>query len=94
MINSKIKKKINKRIYSQENQAKFKHDLQNFEWSILNNSPDVNSMYSKFIIVVQNLYDKSFPLTSKTVIVSDKHRPWITRAIKKSIAKKHVLYKK
>ena len=51
-------------------------------------------MYSKFSLIIQNLYDKSFPLISKTIKNNEKRLPWITKAIKKSIARKHILYKK
>ena len=47
---------------TQENILKFKNDLQILDWSIINDLPDVNNMYTSFIYMVQNLYDKSFPI--------------------------------
>ena len=40
------------------------------------------------------MYNKFFPATTKTVTISDYSRPWITKGIRKSITKKHSLYKK
>jgi hypothetical protein len=91
--NKQIKKNVSIRISNIGSHNKFKLELSNFDWSILNNSIDINSMYSKFINVVQYQYDKAFPLINKTVTISDKCRPWITRGIRKSICKKHSLYK-
>ena len=91
--NKQIKKNVSIRISTEDSHNKFKLELNNFDWSILNNLTDINSMYSKFSCVVQYLYDKTFPLINKTITVSDKCRPWITRAIRKSICKKHSLYK-
>jgi len=88
-----IKKKITKRILSQENVEKFKSSLQDYDWSNLSKSSDANAMYSEFNLVVQNLYNKSFPIVSRTLTISDHSRPWITQGIKKSITKKHSLYK-
>jgi len=80
-------------MFNQENLQKFKNELQTYDWSDLVNSPNVNSMYNGFINLVQTLYDKSFPITMITIKVSEQNRPWITRAIRKSITKKNSLYK-
>jgi len=92
-IKNKIKKKISNRIFSQENLAKFKYELQTHDWSVLDTLPDINSMYAKFNNDFQYLYHESFPVQTKILTASEISKPWITKAIKKSIAKKHKLYK-
>lgn len=88
-----IKKYINKRTFTQEGLDIFKQDLQNHEWSDLNNIEDVNSMYSTFIHAIQHLYNKCFPVQTKTIRAHELYRPWLTRALKKSITKKHNLFR-
>jgi len=80
--------------FNQQNMNNFKYDLEISDWSSLQSSVDINSMYSKFINTVQILYIKSFPVVIKTLKASEQHRPWITKAIRKSITKKNSLYKK
>lgn len=86
-------KKISKRLFTQENSSKFKLELQLHNWDILNAATDVNSMYAKFADDVQYLYDKCFPVKIKTLTVTEISKPWITKAIKTSISKKHKLYR-
>jgi hypothetical protein len=50
------KRKITKRIFSQENLAKFKLELHTHDWHTLNAISDVNNMYSRFIDDVQHIY--------------------------------------
>ena len=63
--NKQIKKDVSIRISTEDSHTKFKLQLNNFGWSILNNLTDINSMYSKFSWVVQYLYEKTFPLINK-----------------------------
>ena len=90
---AKTKMKIKKRIMNNENVEQFKSSLQNCDWSDVYNCQTANSMYNKFILSVQNLYDLSFPIVTKTIKTSEQYRPWITRAIKNSIIKKNSLYR-
>ena len=49
---------------TQENIFKFKNDLQILDWSIINNLPDVNNMYTTFICMVQNHQRQCVTLTN------------------------------
>jgi len=91
--NYEIKRKFFKHNFTQENLSKFKHELQQFDWDNLVNLPDVNSMYARFTAVFQHLYNNSFPIQNKIIKASEIHRPWLTKAIRNSINKKHSLYK-
>jgi hypothetical protein len=46
--NKPIKKIVNIRISTEDSHNKFKLKLQNFDWSILNHSTDINLMYTRF----------------------------------------------
>ena len=92
--NCEIKTKISKRSFTQNNLDKFRLVLQTYDWSNLDDIQDVNSMYSSFIHTVQKLYDKSFPILIKTVTAPELYKPWLTKAIRNSIRKKHSFYSK
>ena len=66
----------------------FKIELMTFDWSILHTQSNVNSMYAQFIQVVQCMYNKYFPLQTKTITLSETCKPWLTSAVKKSIKQK------
>jgi len=89
----KSKRKLNKRLFTQENINKFKHDLQMQDWSKLDNIQDVNDMYVTFNSTIQSLYDKAFPIQTIQVKSPELYKPWLTKAIKNSISRKHALYK-
>jgi hypothetical protein len=90
--NGNVKKKISKRSFIPENFDKFKNDLELEDWSHLDILSDVNTMYTAFIRTVQKLYDKAFPIQTKTLKQQEIHRPWLTKAIRVSISKKHSLF--
>lgn len=93
LIKSKIKKSQQKNFFSQENLAKFKRELKLHNWSILNTVLDVDCVFTKFYICdIQCLYDNYFPFQVKTITAAEVDKPWITKAVKKSITKKHKLY--
>jgi len=90
---NRFKKKISKRTFLPENLVEFKCKLKTHDWSVLDTLPDVNIMYTKFITDLQYLYDKYFPLQIKTLTTPEINKPWITKAIKKSILKKIIYIK-
>lgn len=92
--NCDSKKQIRMRPFTLEKMDIFKNYLQFTDWSGFNDLCDVNSMYTAFINTVQNVYDKSFPIITKTLKATEIYKPWITKAIKNSINKKRCLYKK
>lgn len=90
---SMTKKIIQKRSFTKENQDKFKNLLQIQDWHSLNNIPNVNNMYSTFTHIIQKLYSKAFPIQTLRLKSTEIYRPWLTKAIRNSIRKKHSLYK-
>jgi hypothetical protein len=90
---SNIKRTITKRDFSTKNLNKFKDDLRNYDWSVLDNTSNTNTMYTLFTSIVQNIYNSAFPIHNKTLRLDECHKPWITSAIKKSIKHKNSLYR-
>ena len=81
----------NVRLYGDKQCQSFKTKMEQFDWdSIYTN--EVN-WYSKFITTIQNMFYSSFPIV-KVSRKRSKDKPWITKGIKISIRKLHILYKK
>ena len=81
------------RLFSENNLALFKHELQNADWSSVNYASDVNESYGNFISIFTKFYNKCFPLT-KLSRKRAKDKPWITYALRRCSQKKNSLYKK
>jgi hypothetical protein len=86
-MNFEIKKKLSKRMITPEKMNKFKFDLQNYDWTDIENLQDVNLMYASFVNTVQKLYEKSFPIQTVTIKPCELFKPWITTAIKNQLIK-------
>jgi exonuclease III len=73
---------------------KFKEELAQTSWSVIDTSNDVNVSYDYFLQKLTALYNSHFPLEKRTCNLYRNHnKPWITGGILKSIKKKHRIYK-
>lgn len=54
---------------------------------------DVNNVYNNFLSSFSTIYDKCFPIITKTVKYKNINKPWITSAIIKSTKRKNYLYR-
>ena len=88
--NDKIR--IEFRNVSPENKVKFENALKNFDWSQIQN-PDANLYFSKFMEVLNSIYDSSFPKKSKLVSSKLLVKPWLTTNLKKLIRAKSSYFK-
>ena len=70
------------------NESLFKEELSEMNWDRLYNSNDTTFQYKYFSDVLNEKYDKNFPVKKFKVIPSNFRRPWITSAILKSIKRK------
>lgn len=91
MLYNTVKHRVKLRNYAHYNKLKFNNDLAAMPWHEIYETTDVNIAYAKFIKLVTEVCDKHAPFidgrSSKR-----KTKPWITKAIRKSIKKKHKLY--
>ena len=79
------------RLYGKQNCSNFRNLMTTFDWNSIYTSSD--DWYGDFIKQVKRFFDASFPL----VTLSRKRahdKPWVTTAIKNSIAHNHRLYRK
>ena len=81
------------RSYKRYQLVDFHRILANAPWDTVYECNDVNNAYHTFSSLFIDICDKHAPLVNKT---KGKHvnKPWLTKAIKKSIRKKHQMYSK
>ena len=76
------------------NLTKFKSEIKNVNWSELPDHNDHNQVYGHFLNKYTDICNRCFPVkkvnTKKCTLV----KPWITKALLKSIRKKNTLYKR
>ena len=89
---SNEKVKIRFRNVNPENKAKFENALRNFDWS-QTQSQNVNLYFSKFMEVVNSIYNESFPIKTKMVSPKLLVKPWLTRNLKKLLSAKSKYFK-
>ena len=85
--------KIKIRNYRRYKLEEFQSDLANTPWNSVYESNEVNNAYSHFISLFNDICDKHAPLVENTK-GRHTHKPWVTKAIKKSIKVKHRMYSK
>ena len=81
------------RIFSDENESKFKENLSNIDWTNKLKSKTVDEAMSFFYQTITKAYNKSFPIV-KLSRKGAKDKPWITLGLKSSIKNKHILYRR
>ena len=82
------------RIISPTNIAKFKTDLQNFDWeNSICTIDDTNEAYNKTLTIINKYFEERFPLVRLSRRAS-KDKKWMTHGLKKCSNKKHKLYLK
>lgn len=92
-ISRNEKTKVQKRNFTTESKKLFKQELAATDWSFFQNyDDDVNGLYERFSQEVQDIYDRHFPVETKTVKLKDIQTPWISKGIKKSSKRKQRLY--
>jgi hypothetical protein len=87
-------KYITTQIINDQNIAALKNNLSSTEWSDVLCCDNTNTAYDTFIHKFQSAYNAAMPLVTKRVkCYTNDHKPWVTSAIRKSIHRKHKLYK-
>ena len=79
------------RLYGEKNCTNFCDKMTNFDWNEIYRSSD--DWYGDFIKHIKTIFDASFPLV-KLSRKRSHDKPWVTTALKNSIAHNHRLYKK
>ena len=79
------------RLYGNQNCSKFRNLMTEFDWTTIYRSSD--DWYGDFVRQVKQFFDTSFPLV-KLSRKRSHDKPWVTTAIKISIAHNHRLYRK
>ena len=84
---------IRKRQFTLQNRQKFNNELNTTSWNTILNTQCCQTSYSIFLKKIQNIYDNCFPY--KIIKINRKrNKPWVTKAIKRSINIKNKLYHK
>ena len=84
------------RSFNQCNFHCFKNTLELTNWDYVLNDHSPNSTYTNFIAKFTDIYNRCFPVRRKLISKSKGvgHKPWITKAIQKSIKRNDKLYRK
>ena len=83
---------IQKRMYTQENIAKFSEKLANQDWSEILQKNDTVSAFSNFYTIYNKHYDDSFP-TKRIKLGYSTRKSWIPDDLKKLISTKDKMYR-
>ena len=75
------------------NRDKFTHGLSLINWYITLNLDNLNDNYERCVTVIQNLYNKCFPIATKYISLKRLNSPWLTTALLRSIKYKSLLFK-
>ena len=73
------------------NKDSFNIKLKDQDWDYIYNDPDTDNAYNNFASTYSKLYNDSFPYKSTRQNRKKRNKPWITRAIAKSIKNKNKL---
>jgi len=66
--------------------ASFATTIGNTSWDNVVVPDDASASYSNVIGIFSSVYDKPFPVITKRLkLINNKHKPWITSAILKSV---------
>ena len=79
---------------NQQNLTKFKSEIENVNWAELPGYNDPSRAYGNFLKKYTAIYDRCFPLKKVKAKGYTLYKPWLTKALLKSIKKKNVLYKR
>ena len=87
---------FNCRSFNQDNIKCFKNSLQLTGWDHIMNDSSPTNAYSNFMSKFNDMYNRSFPVKRKRISQAKgiPQKPWITKAILKSIKRKDKLYRK
>ena len=88
------KLRIETRPFSDQNLSNLSHELSNINWDFLLNYDDVENCTLRFIEILNNFYQKCFPLKTKLVSTKRLQNKWITVEIKRLINQKSESFKK
>ena len=73
---------------------KFKDELQTVNWSEVRESSDLSSAYDIFLSKYTDIYNNCVPLKKVKIKNNGLTKPWISKALLKSIKKKNILYRR
>ena len=76
------------------NVCKFKVKLQTVNWSEVRESSDPSSAYDIFLSKYTDIYNNCFPMKKVKIKNNGLTKPWIRKALLKSIKKKNILYRR
>ena len=88
-----IAKAITRREFSERNKAEFCKALRNTSWDHLYSIEDAHDAFEYFHSVIQNVFENNFSPHDIKINYSNK-LPWVTKGLRVSIKKKHILKNK
>ena len=88
-----LDKKIQFRLFNQENKGQFTRRLCYVEWENLLIHDDVDQNFNIFFEKFKELYNISFPIKTKTLTSKRLSNPWLTSGLLTSIKQKNKLFK-
>ena len=84
---------VAKRIYSENNCARFKNELGCQDWTEIVNSEGANNKFDHLIKTIEVLHNTCFPLVNVKINQISDSKPWISKTLLNSVKKKNNLYK-
>lgn len=85
--------KFNFRSFTQCNKQLFSNKICAIDWNQLLCEEDLNANFDKFLSKLNNIYNESFPIITRTVSEKRLNTPWINQEIINAIKTKNKLYK-
>ena len=82
------------RNYSQSNKNKFLNLLNQIDWVFLNTSDDVDNVFESYLEVIEECFNKAFPVLTKRIGYKRYCSPWLSSGLLVSIRNKHNLFKR
>ena len=84
---------VAKRIYTENNCARFKNELGCQDWTEIVNSEGANNKFDHLIKTIEVLHNTCFPLVNVKINQISDSKPWISKTLLNSVKKKNNLYK-
>ena len=82
---------IQQRNFNKQSKENFKTDLNNTDWSFMNNCENTNTLFDSFSNAFFKLYETHFLLETRNIKLKDINCPWMSKGMKKSSKQKQRL---
>ena len=81
------------RLFTGEHKQKFTRDLSQILWEEILIHGDLNENYNKFHSIFYDIYNRNFPVVTKSITNKKIKNPWITKTVLNLISRKNAMYR-